>query len=126
MFRRFKIADTVTAQQLKDNYGFKYGSEFPPDEQGNRCLVKNWLYLFEYYEDENGAMVLATTEEGNAISTFCIRSNNTLYLDLVPDCTYHIMDDDAPQIFNTFYKMIKEGVILDETDYNESSGYRYV
>ena len=121
MFRRFKIAAGVPFQQLKDDYGFKYGDEFSPDEQINLCLVSDWLYLFEYYEDENGDMVLATTEDDIAIGEFCIRHNKTLYLDLAPNCTYHIMDDDAPQIFNTFYKMIKEGVIVDETNYNKSS-----
>lgn len=114
-----RIVNNVSEEQLRE-YGFKTGREYKNYEDVicNRYEYDD-LWLLPTDEDVE---VVTTEEDSIPLWCFHIHSVPTdkdnektgVYIDCVPDCTYHISNSSMEELFRAIVRMAKDGILIDE------------
>lgn len=107
----YRLKDGVSLDRLRE-YGFKLGKEY-----------KNYQeFICNEYEYEDYWLVAMDREEVHIVEdtdvplwSIHIMHNEVLWIDCVPDGTYHIDCLDMKVMFHTLFRMIRDG-ILEEDD----------
>lgn len=109
-----KLKDGIN-QSILEKYGFEIGQNFV--DRGEKCICNKseykdyWKFLMN--EDEIGHILYADEDFDQAVVSIHVQSKfeNRLWIECVPNGTYHIGGYDLELITDTLYKMITDGVL---------------
>lgn len=120
-----KLKDGINPEILRD-FGFHLGKEYFGKEKwcGDGCGYEyqaNWYHKFltiDWNTGELGAgfndIAYADDDIPMVHIMFRIGSNNDLYIDCAPDCTYHIGGDELDIVADTIYELVN-ACLLDKS-----------
>lgn len=96
-----------------EKYGFRLGRDWPD----SRSIISNEYELSDYWlfplhpDNENSVYL---SEDDLPIWSIQIMSNGTLWIECVPNGTYHISNSDMEQMFYVLRQMIVDSLIVDD------------
>ena len=117
-----KLKDEVNPEILR-NFGFRLGREYFGNEKwcGDGCGYEyqaNWYHKFLTVDWDTGEVgdgfdniAYADDDIPMVQIMFRIGSNNDLYIDCAPNCTYHISGDELDIVADTIYDLNEAGLL---------------
>lgn len=95
-------------------YGFKKGSEYTDYEE---FICNDYEYedfwLFSMNPDDSDKVQFTDEDCTMPVWSIHIMDTGKLWIDCIPNCTYHISSPDMEQMLYTLYKLIKNDIIID-------------
>lgn len=113
----YKVKDDVDLNCLR-KYGFKLGNEYT--DYANYIYnddEHNEYWLIPLIEEAGQLKVHCEYETEQPIWSMHITSRRTIWIECIPNGTYHIAITDMEEMFNAIFRMITDGIL--EDDYNK-------